>query len=87
MRFDLPGDDLDSLTEFLQGVMADQDSRQRLRVILRQPPFHRRSLLNTAIQQMQLQRESADVIRALAQLKNDETASRALTVLEGQGAF
>ncbi len=82
MRFDSQGDELDFLADFLRGVMDDQDSRRRLRVILRQPPFHRRSLLNTAIQQMQLQGEDSETIRALAHLKNDDTASRALAILE-----
>lgn len=72
----------DFLADFLQGVMEDRSSRQRLRAILRQPPFHRRSLLNTAIQQMQLRGESSDMIRALARLKDEQTAMRALALLE-----
>lgn len=70
------------LADFLNDVYADRRSRKQLRMILRQPAFHRRSLLNTAIQQMQLRGEAIESIRALAYLKEEQIAERALAVLE-----
>ncbi len=67
-------------------VRAAQDDRAfqaTLCAMLRQPSFHRKSMLNTMVTSMCAAGEREDVIRAVSALTDDAVAERTLKILEG----
>jgi|GEM_PF-1338794 len=66
----------------IRTAQEDAALRSRLRMILAQPPFHRRSLLNTLLEELKLQSAPADFVRAIACLLEDDVASKARELLD-----
>ena len=64
-------------------AQEDADVRRTLIGILKQPPFHRKSMLNTLIQTMKAQRAPAEFVAAIAALLDDEVAQKAAEVING----
>ena len=52
--------------------------KEKLTNILKQDPFHRKSILNTYINEMKLQGADKDFIEAVSYLLDDEIAEKAL---------
>ena len=66
----------------IRAAREDADIGDRLQVILGQPDFHRKSLLNTLIAELKMQSAPADFIRAIACLLDDDVARKARELLD-----
>jgi hypothetical protein len=60
----------------------DPDVRKTLGAILGQPPFHRKCLLNTLVEEMKLKGAPMDFISAVAALLDDEVAQKAKEMIQ-----
>ena len=67
---------IDAFITLMRVVQENPDIRKTLAVILHQPPFHRKSLLNTLIREITLKGAPADFISALNELLNDDVAEK-----------
>ncbi len=76
--------DNESFVRLLRVAQDDDDFRKTLCGILRQPGFHRRSLLNTMTAGMAVDGVKANVIQAVSALTDDAVAERALELLESE---
>jgi len=72
----------ESFVHLLRAAQDDKDFRATLCGILKQPSFHRRSLLNTMTGGMAADGVREDVIRALTALTDDAVAKQALDMLK-----
>jgi hypothetical protein len=66
----------DAFITLMRVAQENPDIRQTLAVILHQPPFHRKSLLNTLIREITLKGAPADFISAMNELLNDDVAEK-----------
>lgn len=73
----------DVLVALLRVAQEDADVRRTLTGLLRLPPFHRKSMLNTLIQTMKLQHAPKDFVAAIAALLNDDVAQKAAETING----
>jgi len=74
--------DNETFVTLLRVAQEDSKIRNQLVAILRQPPFHRQSLLNTFLAEMTLQSAPKDFVQAIAALFDDEVAAKALDMLK-----
>ena len=74
------GDNQTFLT-LLAAAEEDPELSHSLLVVLKLPSFQRQSLLNSIIQEMRLRSEEADLIAAVASLRDDDVAARAAELL------
>lgn len=72
----------EAFVSLIRTAQQDPAIRSRLRAILDQPPFHRKSLLNTMVAEMRLQSAPADFVRAIACLLDDDVAQKARELLD-----
>jgi hypothetical protein len=72
----------DPFISMMSVAREDQAISQHLAAILKQSQFNRHSLLNTWINDLQMQGAPESFVNALAFLLDDEVAARALQVLE-----
>jgi hypothetical protein len=63
-------------------AQKDAGIRDRLRAILHQPAFHRKSMLHTLIAELKMQSAPAEFIRAIACLLDDAVARKARELLD-----
>lgn len=68
--------DNDAFVTLVRVAQDDPEIRATLVGILRQPPFHRKSLLNSLIQDMRAQGAPASLISALGELLDDAVAEK-----------
>jgi hypothetical protein len=76
----------ESATVLLLAAREDPEFGDRLQAILRLPSFHRKSMINTALNEMQLKGEPPLLMQAIALLADDESAAKIRAFLkEGNG--
>jgi hypothetical protein len=68
--------DNDAFVTLIRVAQDDPEIHQTLVAILRQPPFHRKSLLNTLLQDMRAQGAPKNLISAIAELLDDAVAEK-----------
>jgi hypothetical protein len=68
--------DNDAFVTLVRVAQDDPEIRQTLVAILRQPPFHRKSLLNKLLQDMSAQDAPKNLISAITELLNDVVAEK-----------
>jgi len=66
----------DAFITLMRVAQEEPDIRRTLAVILHQPSFHRKSLLNTLLREMTLKGAPADFISAVNELLNDDVAEK-----------
>jgi hypothetical protein len=66
----------ESATVLLLAAREDPEFGNRLHAILRLPSFHRKSMVNTALNEMQLKGEPPLLMQAIALLADDASAAR-----------
>jgi hypothetical protein len=76
--------DHEPFVSLIRTAQEDAAIRSRLRAILDQPPFHRKSPLNTMVAELQMQSVPADFIRAIGCLLDDDVAEKARELLGKQ---
>jgi len=67
---------------FMQIAREDQEIHQRLVMVLSQDDFHRQSLLNTWISDLELQQAPEELSRVFTYLLDREIAAAALKLLQ-----
>ncbi|TAN41806.1 MAG: hypothetical protein EPN22_14165 [Nitrospirae bacterium] len=72
----------DTFVTLIRVAQEDDGVRKTLMTILSLPPFHRKSMLNTMINEMKMKSSPADFVAAIACLLDDEIAERAIGVLK-----
>jgi hypothetical protein len=72
----------ESFVQLLRAAQDDRDFQATLCGILRQPSFHRKSMLNTMARSMSADGVREDMIRAVTSLTEDDVAERALQMLK-----
>ena len=78
-----PGDVSESATVLLLAAREDPELGDRLRAILRLPSFHRKSMINTALNEMQLKGEPPLLMQAIALLADDASVAKMREYLKG----
>ncbi|MEW6265866.1 MAG: hypothetical protein AB1641_22570 [Thermodesulfobacteriota bacterium] len=73
--------DHEAFINLVQVAGEDEEIRKRLTAILEQEPFHRKSLLNTWINDMKMRQAPADFVAAIAMLLDDQVAEKLMEVL------
>ncbi len=73
--------DNESFVHLLRAAQDNPDFGATLRGILRQPSFHRKSMLNTIARSMSADGVKEDIIRAVTALTEDAVAEEALELL------
>ncbi len=68
--------DNDAFVTLVRVAQDDSETRTMLTAILRQPPFHRKSLVNTLIQDMRAQGAPRNLISAITELLDDAVAKK-----------
>ena len=66
--------DNEAFVTLIRGAQEDKEIRAQLQSILQQPSFHRKSLLNTMIQNMTFRGAPKDFVSAIGHLRNDTVA-------------
>ena len=74
--------DHETFVSLIRTALKDKDIGSRLRAILHQPPFHRKSLLHAMLADLKLQSAPPDFIQAIACLLDDEVATKARKLLD-----
>jgi len=74
--------DNEAFVDLLCAAQDDREFRATVCGVLRQPGFHRNSMLNTMIANMSADGVKEGVIRAVSALTDDAVAARALELLE-----
>ena len=69
--------DNETFVTLIRVAREDSEVRKTLAGILSQPPFHRKSLLNTLLEEMKLRGAPPDFISAINALLDDAVAIRA----------
>ena len=72
----------DALATLIVAATEDAEFRRRLISVLRLPQSQRVSLVNTAVDEMRLRGESADVRAAFLTLSTEDGARTALQILD-----
>jgi|AntAceMinimDraft_14_1070370.scaffolds.fasta_scaffold232399_2 hypothetical protein len=72
----------ESFVSLLRAAQDDDDLRATLCGILRQPTFHRQSMLNTMAGSMSADGVKEEMIRAVTALTDDAVAEEALQLLK-----
>jgi hypothetical protein len=72
----------DSATVLLLAAKEDREFGDRLRLVLRLPSFQRKSMINSALAEMQAKGEPALLMQAIALFADDVSAARMLSYLE-----
>jgi hypothetical protein len=72
----------ESFVHLLRAAQDDRDFRATLCGVLKQPSFHRKSMLNTMASSMSGDGVRGDVVRAVSALTDDAVAKRALKMLD-----
>ena len=75
------GDD-DGFAILILAARDDEDFRAQLTAILSLEDFHRRSLLNTLLQELRMKQAPEDLIRSIGYLLDDAVARRASATLK-----
>jgi hypothetical protein len=75
--------DNDAFVTLIRVAQDDPEIHQTLMAILRQPPFHRKSLLNTLLQDMRAQGAPKNLISAIAELLDDAVAEKVAEAIMG----
>ena len=70
------------MAALLLAARADADFDKRLRLVLRLPSFHRKSMINSALAEMQAKGEPPLLMQAIAQIADDDSAAKMLRYLE-----
>jgi len=83
-RRDLADAAADAIARLVTAAAEDPDFRKRLLFVIRLPPFHRASVIATAVQEMRLKGENAADILAFAALADDAAASKLESELEAR---
>ncbi len=65
----------------VEAAREDRALASELVAILKLPPFHRKSLLNSLVQEMTLRSEQPGLIAAVSSLLDDEVAAKVIGVL------
>jgi hypothetical protein len=71
----------EAFVTLIQVAQEDPDVKEQLSSILRLNDFHRKSALNTFLQEMQLKQAPKEFVSAIASLLDDEIAKKALEML------
>ena len=74
--------DAEALVCLVQAAKEDPDLRRKLINLLGLDSFNRSSVLNTFLQEIQLQGAPPELIEAIAYLRNEEIATQAKSLLE-----
>lgn len=74
--------DQELFVSLVQTAKEDEAIRSRLRAILRQSAFHRKSMLNTLIAELKIQSAPAEFVQAIACLLDDDVARKARELLD-----
>ncbi len=77
-----PTNPTDPVTVLLLAAREDADFGKRLRAVLRLPSFQRKSMINTALYEMQAKGEPPLLMQAIALLSDDTAAEKMLRYLE-----
>ena len=72
----------ESASILLLAAKADAEFGKRLRLVLRLPSFHRKSMISSALAEMQVKGEPLQLIQAMALLADEVTAAKILDYLE-----
>lgn len=75
--------DSDAFVTLMRVAQEDAAVRKTLSGILGQPPFHRKSLLNTLVAEMKLKGAPADFVAAISALLDDAVADKAREMIRG----
>ena len=73
----------ESATVLLLAAREDPEFGDRLRAILRLPSFQRKSMINSALNEMQLKGEPPLLMQAIALLADDASAAKMREYLNG----
>ena len=73
-----------SFVTLIKVAKEDAETKKYLQAILRQPPFHRKSMLNMMISEMKLKSAPTEFIAAIASLLDDEVAAKASEVINAK---
>jgi hypothetical protein len=73
--------DNDVFVTLLLLAKEDKEIRNQLAAILAQPPFHRKSLLNSLISEMKMNSAPAEDVNAIACLLDDAVATKTQELL------
>ena len=76
--------DNDAFVTLIRVAQEDPEIRATLSGILRQPPFHRKSLLSTLIEDMKANGAPPDFASAMAELLDDGVAQKAAEIMAGR---
>ncbi len=76
--------DNEIFVSLIRVAQQDRKIRDQLIGILQQPPFHRRSLLNSFLEALTIKGAPPDFISAIACLRDDEVAEKALEIIKGK---
>ena len=68
--------DNDAFVTLIRVAQDDPEVHATLVAILRQPPFHRKSLLNTLLQDMRAEGAPKNLISAMTELLDDSVAEK-----------
>ena len=74
--------DNETFVTLIRVAQEDPEVRTTVTGILGQTPFHRRSLLNTLVEELKLKKAPADFICAISALLDDDVAERARRMLQ-----
>ncbi len=76
--------DNETFVILIRVAQQDRKIRDQLIGILQQPAFHRKSLLNSFIDALTIKGAPPDFISAIACLRDDEVAEKALEIIKGR---
>ena len=74
--------DQELFISLIRTAQEDAVIRKRIMAILRQPVFHRKSMLNTLIAELKMQSAPAEFVQAIACLFDDDVAAKAWELLD-----
>ncbi|MHC5039863.1 MAG: hypothetical protein ACYTHM_21360 [Planctomycetota bacterium] len=77
-----PISDNETFIILMQVASENEEIRTSLLRLLRQDPFHRKSLFQTFVREMQMKGAPGDFVAAIAVLRDDAVAEEALRWLE-----
>ena len=78
-----PVGDNETFVTLMRVAQEEPEVGKILRAILDQPPFHRRSMLNSLVQDMAMKGADRDFVLAVECLLDDDVAAKAVEFLAG----
>ena len=78
-----PVADNETFVTLMRVAQEEPEVGKMLRAILAQPPFHRRSMLNSLVQDMALEGADRDFVSAVECLLDNDVAAKAVEFLAG----